>query len=98
MDWPDKEGIEKDSFKRLDVLIKESVEVLKNTEKRILFHCSAGIGRTGVVMALIHITENVKRLVEMKQAGKVSWGDRQVRMWCRGYRYSRQCDDFASNG
>jgi protein tyrosine phosphatase len=65
--WPDHGIPKKEQFDDFDKLVENSIEcydAFKESEdnKRILLHCSAGIGRTGTLLSIMHIVSTIKNM------------------------------------
>ena len=64
--WPDNKApvdlVDCTAFNRINYLILkiEKDRRLKNPSGRVLVHCSAGIGRTGTMIALYTVIEQIK--------------------------------------
>lgn len=59
--WPD-HGVPKgESIEDFNLLIGEFISMILNSEKeeKAIVHCSAGIGRTGTTIALLHLIINI---------------------------------------
>ena len=58
--WPDHGVPTGDSINDFNLLLGEFVTMILNSEKdeKAIVHCSAGIGRTGTTIALLHLMIN----------------------------------------
>ena len=67
--WPD-HGIPDDKqIDDFEVTLNQTLDeyyriTKENTEQKIVFHWSAGIGRTGTILTLIHIIANLNKQIE----------------------------------
>jgi len=71
--WPDHGIPEKDQFDDFDKLVQNTMEVYntikaEDSQKKMLLHCSAGIGRTGTLLSIVHMLAqlNEKEKAEVK--------------------------------
>ena len=71
-DWPDKEVPSQENLSGLTILTEKCVSELENRKKPILVHCSAGVGRTGVFMALVMLMRQVNALDEQSGGKELS--------------------------
>lgn len=76
--WPDHGIPEKDELEDFDTLVRHTMKEYnrineENSDDKILYHCSAGIGRTGTLLSIIHIIANLeKQMKEEKEIKTIS--------------------------
>lgn len=68
LNWPDKKiPSDQESFLQL---LNELKEAEKNVTEKIIVHCSAGVGRTGTMLAL----SNLKTIIDEQFERKLDYG------------------------
>jgi receptor-type tyrosine-protein phosphatase zeta len=65
--WPDQDAPEiKDEFTSIDIIIHSiKTKRLMNPNCKIAIHCSAGIGRTGVLLGIFNMVVGLEELIEL---------------------------------
>lgn len=63
--WPDHGVPHKDQLRDFDTLVEYTMDAYRNfreedNPRKILIHCSAGIGRTGTLLTILHIISNIE--------------------------------------
>ena len=69
MGWPDHGVPKKKELSAFDSLVELTLDEYNNIReseetKRLLFHCSAGIGRTGTLLSILHIVSSLNKKVK----------------------------------
>lgn len=70
--WPDHGAPDESDFKIISKtldFIREFHQrsVLNNNENKLVFHCSAGIGRSGTIIAIYNVMLSIEKLYKNKE-------------------------------
>lgn len=67
--WPDHGAPDEADYKTIYCVLNKLRETRAHTDQKIIVHCSAGIGRTGTILALYNIQSSVYALKAKLNSG-----------------------------